>query len=80
MTATNAMDLGQTAHKLRRIGWKLWGLGFLIHQDSVEELLLDHTARNGLGVLVEDLGAEVAQISVALDEESVKPPRRAREG
>jgi hypothetical protein len=71
------LDLCETAHRLRRVGWKLLGLGFLIHQDRIEDLILDETAKTGLGILVEDLGAEVASLSLALDEASVTGTRHS---
>ncbi|MBS1984871.1 MAG: hypothetical protein JST16_11940 [Bdellovibrionales bacterium] len=79
MKCPERLDEDTLHWRLRHLGRKARGLGFLIGLQQIDPLPLEpaEEAYEGIGLLVEDLGRELIEIAAKIDEDGI-PLRRQR--
>ena len=79
MKRQEQLDENTLHWKLRHLGSKARGLGFLIGLQQTDPMPLEpaEEAYEGIGMLLEDLGRELVEIAERIDEDGVTRPKRS---
>lgn len=79
MKRLEQLDKNALHWKLRHLGSKARGLGFLVGLQQTDPMPLEpaEEAYEGIGMLLEDLGRELIEIADKIDEDGVIRPKRS---
>ena len=68
LPSSSPRSLGELTHELRRLSYKLKGIAYYLGQPTDEETVLiqSNEAREGFGLIIEELGIDAYEIACQL--------------